>query len=72
MSGKPRVTSREELDQTVDRPVLLGSLALEDQRPRSTWQHSLPPDNAESPAVDNTRIASQRGGHGQPVVVSRY
>jgi hypothetical protein len=28
--------------------VLLGSPALEDERPRSSWQHGEPPDDAES------------------------
>jgi hypothetical protein len=48
MSDKPTVTNREELDQTVDRPVLLSALALEDERPRSSGQNAGPPDDAES------------------------
>jgi hypothetical protein len=48
MSDKPTVTNREELDQPVDRPVLLSALALEDKRPRSRGQNTGPPDDAES------------------------
>jgi hypothetical protein len=48
MSDKPSVTDREELNQTVDGPVLLSALALEDERPRSRGQNAGPPDDAES------------------------
>lgn len=48
MNNKPRVTSREELVPTVDRPALLGSLALEHERPRASWQHAELPDDAEA------------------------
>jgi hypothetical protein len=48
MTDKPTATNREELDQTVDRPVLLSALALEDERPRSSGQNAGPPDDAES------------------------
>jgi hypothetical protein len=37
MSDKPTVTNREELDQPVDRPVLLSALALEDEVLRLIW-----------------------------------
>jgi hypothetical protein len=52
MSDKPTVTNREELDQTVDRTALLGSLALEHERPRSSRQHAEPRDGAESRGDD--------------------
>jgi hypothetical protein len=52
MSDKPTVTNREELDQAVDRRVVLGSLLLEDDPPRSSWQHPEPPDDAESRCDD--------------------
>ena len=49
MSDKYTGTNREEeLEQIVDRRVLLGSLALEDERPRSSGQLVGPPDDAES------------------------
>src|SRR3954447_182005 len=52
MSDKPRVTAREELDQSVDRQVLLGSLALEHERPRSSWQHAETRDRVDSRVDD--------------------
>jgi hypothetical protein len=48
MSDKPTVTNRDQLDQTVDRPVLLSALELEDERPRSRGQNDGPPDDAGS------------------------